>query len=259
MKSTLEFVPPLGPIIDRIHIEPFHLKNNACALAHRYLLDEVIALSCLSSSVKKFSELASSSPLVKYVTTMKTKCQLSRLGKRIVRWLNETRANGKNFDFRFTGRESMFFLYNFMYLIDAVEPVAKQGSKRHFTLHVLSYFSITLQNCVSLSCQVVITKENLVELKCHCKTFFTLNCLFFAPHPTVWHLGNIVPAHAREMHEKYGMGLALTSMEGKHISIARYSHNTCFQKRWEQVFRHEYISLLWLGERGYNLNVFHIR
>ena len=132
-----------------------------------------------------------------------------------------------------------------MYLIDAVEPVAKRGSKRHFTLHVLSYFCITLQNCVSLFCRVVITKENLVELERHCKTFFTLNRLFFAPHPTVWHLGNIVPAHAREMHEKYGMGLALNSMEGreaKHISIARYSHNTCFQKRWEQVFRHEYIS-----------------
>lgn len=257
LKSRQEFVPPLGPIIDRIHIEPLHLKNNACALAHRYLLDEVIALSCLSSSVKKFSELASSSPLVKYVTIMKTKCQLSRLGKRIVKWFNETQANGKNFDYRFTGRESRFFLYNFMYLIDAVEPLAKQGSKRHFTLHVLAYFCITLRNCVSLFCRVVITKENLVELERHCKTLFTLNCLFFAPHPTMWHLGNIVPAHVREMHEKYGMGLALNSMEGreaKHISIARYSRNTCYQKRWEQVFRHEYISLLWLRENGYNLN-----
>jgi hypothetical protein len=70
-------------------------------------------------------------------------------------------------------------------------------------------------------------------------------------------VGNIVPAHAREMQEKYGMGLALNSMEGreaKHISIARYSQNTCYQNRWEQVFRHEYISLLWLRERGYNLN-----
>ena len=131
LKSRQEFVPPVGPIIDRIHIEPLHLKNNACALAHRYLLDEVIALSCLSSSVKSFCELASSSPLVKYVTIMKAKCHLSRLGKKIVKWFNETQANSKNFDYRFTGRESRFFLHNFMYLIDAVEPSAKPGSKSH--------------------------------------------------------------------------------------------------------------------------------
>ena len=177
--------------------------------------------------------------------------------KKVVKWFNDTQADGKKFDYRFTGRESRFFLYNFMYLIDVVEPFAKQGSKRHFTLHALAYFCITLQNCVSLFCRVVITDEDLVELESHCKTLFTLNCLFFAPHPTVWHVGNIVPAHAREMQEKYGMGLALNSMEGreaKHISIARYSRNTCYQNRWEQVFRHEYISLLWLRERGYNLN-----
>jgi hypothetical protein len=188
---------------------------------------------------------------------MKTKCHLSRLGKKVVKWFNDTQADGKKFDYRFTGRESRFFLYNFMYLIDVVEPFAKQGSKRHFTLHALAYFCITLRNCVSLFCRVVITDEDLVELESHCKTLFTLNCLFFAPHPTVWHVGNIVPAHAREMQEKYGMGLALNSMEGreaKHISIARYSRNTCYQNRWEQVFRHEYISLLWLRERGYNLN-----
>ncbi|CAB4021988.1 Hypothetical predicted protein [Paramuricea clavata] len=40
LKSRQEFIPVLGPIVDRIRIEPLHLKNNACALAHRYLLDE---------------------------------------------------------------------------------------------------------------------------------------------------------------------------------------------------------------------------
>ena len=80
LKSRQDFDPSLGPIIDRINIETLHLQKNAFALAHRYLLDEV-ALSCLSSSVKKFSDLASTSLFVKFVTVMKTKCQLSRLGK----------------------------------------------------------------------------------------------------------------------------------------------------------------------------------
>lgn len=61
--------------------------------------------------------------------------------------------------------------------------------------------------------------------------------------------------HAKEMKVKYGMELALNSMEGreaKHISISRYCNNTNYQTRWEQVFMHEYVSLIWLRERGYN-------
>ena len=55
LKSRQEFVPPLGPIIDHIHIEPLHLKNNACALAHRYLLDEgYCPFLCLKFSQKIF-------------------------------------------------------------------------------------------------------------------------------------------------------------------------------------------------------------
>ena len=60
------------------------------------------------------------------------------------------------------------------------------------------------------------------------------------------------------MKGKYGMGLGLNSMEGreaKHIAISRYSHNTAYLHRWEQIFRHEYISLIWLREKGYNTNV----
>ncbi len=52
--SRQEFVPPLGALVDKIHVEPLHLKNNARALAHRYLLDEVMLLSNLPCSVKNF-------------------------------------------------------------------------------------------------------------------------------------------------------------------------------------------------------------
>lgn len=257
LKSRQEFIPLLGPIVDRIHIEPLHLKNNACALAHRYLLDEVIAISSLPKAIKNFSEIPSSSPIVRYIGVMKTKCCLSRLAKKIIKWFNETQAEGKNFDYRFTGKESRGFLHNFMYLIGVVEPSTQPGTKRHFTIHVLAYFCLTLRNCVSLFSRIEITDTDLVELESHCRTLFTLNCLFFSHHPTVWHLAHIVPLHMKEMKKKYGMGLALNSMEGreaKHISIARYSENTIYRNRWEQVFRHEYISNLWLRERGYNID-----
>ena len=79
---------------------------------------------------------------------------------------------------------------------------------------------------------------------------------FFSHNPTSWTLGNVVPTHTRQMKSKYSMGLALNSMEGreaKHISIARYSKNTSYKSRWEQIFLHEFVSLFLLRERGYNI------
>ena len=46
--------------------------------------------------------------------------------------------------------------------------------------------------------------------------------------------------------------------EAKHIAIATYARNTTYQQRWEQIFLHEYISLIWLREKGYHANsIFH--
>ena len=175
--------------------------------------------------------------------------------KKIVRWFDEIRADGKNFDYRFTGKESRGFLHNFMLLIAAVESSVQQGSKEHYTFHVLAYLCLTLRDCVSAFSRIEISGEQLAELKRNCRIYFILNCLFFSRHPTVWTLGNVVPVHTKEMVKKYGMGLGLNSMEGreaKHISIARYCKNTNYKTRWEQIFLHEYVSLLLLRERGYN-------
>ena len=51
--SRQEFEPLIGKLVDRIHVDPLHLKNNACALAHRHLLNEVMLLSQLSNSVPR--------------------------------------------------------------------------------------------------------------------------------------------------------------------------------------------------------------
>ena len=68
--------------------------------------------------------------------------------------------------------------------------------------------------------------------------------------------GYVVPVHTMEMKGMYGLGLGMNSMEGreaKHIAISRYCKNTAYLYQWEQVFRHEYISLIWLREKGYNI------
>ena len=104
--------------------------------------------------------------------------------------------------------------------------------------------------------RIEISHEQLVDKKQNCRTYFILNCLFFSNLPTSWTLRNIVPVHTREMKNKYRMGLWLNSVEGrevKHISIARYPSHTHYQTRWEQIFLHEYVSLPWLREKGYNV------
>ena len=111
-----------------------------------------------------------------------------------------------------------------------------------------------LRKCVALFNRIEITDEEVSDLEHACKVFFTVNSLFFSHHPTAWTLGLVVPVHVKEMKAKYGMGLALNSMEGreaKHISISRYCNNTSYQSRWKQVFMHEYVSLIWLREKGY--------
>ena len=62
-----------------------------------------------------------------------------------------------------------------------------------------------------------------------------------------------MPAHARQIHQSLGMGLGVNTMEereAKHIALAKFTRNTQFSNRWLQVFRHEYVSLVWLRENG---------
>ena len=256
-KSRQELPPPIGKLVDRAHIEPLHLKNNACAHAHKLLLNEVLHISNLPKSVQSFSAVPSHSPFHKYVTTMRTSCKLGRLSDRIVRWFSETKALGKGFDYRFTGKDSRMFLHNFMTLISCVLPSVVTTDKHFISLHVIAYLCLCLRDCVSLFNRYEISEDQIAELKTQCHNYFKLNQLFFdhAISPTVWHIGYVVPSHTEDMLGKYGFGLALNSMEGreaKHIAISKYSKNTSFKCRWEQVFQHEYVSLIWLRERGLN-------
>ena len=254
-KSRQEFVPLIGEVVDRAHVEPLHLKNNACALLHRYLLYEAVANSKLSDSTS-FLQVPPSCPFGVYVETMQTKCQLSRLAKRVIKWFNENKGNSsKEFDYRFTGKDSRLFLHNFMFLIDVIE-VGTKGRQQHI-LHVLAFLCLCLRDCVSLFNRLQVSDSQVEELQVKSKDFYTALCLFHCVNPTTWTLGHIVPTHTKDMKAKYDMGLGLNSMEGreaKHISISKFCQNTLYSARWEQIFQHEYVSLIWLRERGFNVS-----
>lgn len=147
------------------------------------------------------------------------------------------------------------FVHNFMFLIASVDTSARRDLKsdpiarQH--LHALAFLCLVLRNCISLFSRVELTSQEVSKLEKLCKTFFRIHQLVFGFHPSVWTLGFVVPAHAKDMVIEYKMRLGLNSMEGreaKNISIARYAGNTNFQFRWQQIFMHEHISLLWLRE-----------
>lgn len=254
LKSRQEFQPIVGRLIDRAHVDPLHLKNNACALTHRLLLYEVIAMSKLGKKVNSFSQVPSNSPFKMYIVSMRD-CNLSRLANKIIKWFDETGANGKSFEYRFTGKQSRLFLLHFMKLISHIEPISEPGRQKTI-LHVLAYICLLLRDCVSMFSRLNISNDEIKKLTSLCGDYFRANALFFQVNPTVWTIGNIVPAHTQYMKDKYGFGLGINSMEGreaKHVFIAKYSKNTNFFSRWEQIFRHEFVSLIWLRERGFNL------
>ena len=252
--SRQEFIPLVGELIDRAHVEPLHLKNNACALAHRYLLKLAVSTSNLNS-ISSFKQVPPNTPFFKYVETLRGKCKLSRLAKRIVRWYDDCASCGKDFEYRFTGKDSRMFLHNFMFLIDLLE---KNASEKSEILHIHAYLCLCLRNAVSLFSRVNITDEQVQELEKYCREYYRGYWLFLSVNPTVWTLGQVVPEHTKEMKVSYGMGLGINSMEGreaKHIAIAKYAANTMHSCRWEQVFHHEYISLVWLRSHGYTTNI----
>ncbi len=196
-KSRQEFVPLVGDMIDNAHIEPLHLKNNACALAHCHLLKLALSWSNLSSGISIFSQVPSQCLFFKYIETLKTKCNLNRLAKKIVRWFNDTGGNGKDFDYRFTGKDSRMFVHNFMYIIDILEGAAK-GERALFIIHIHAYLCLCLRDAVSLFSRVNMTDRQVSDLESFCKSYYRGNCLYFHVNPTVWSLGNVVPQHTRD-------------------------------------------------------------
>lgn len=256
-KSRQEFEPLIGNFIERAHVDPLHLKNNACQHVHKMMLHEAIQKSSLRGNVTNMSGVPWDSPFFKFVQALKSKCQLSRLANKVTRWFNETKAEGKDFDYRFTGRDSRMYLHNFMYLVESLESPA-DTARQTFRLHTFAFVSLELRNAVSLFCRFTINDEEIKELNNFCTNYFRACSLFLGSvTPTVWTIGHIVPIHTKDVKSKYGKGLSVTSMEGreaKHIAISRYSQNTNYGMRWEQIFRHEFLSLIWLRERGYNLD-----
>ena len=63
-------MPLIGKLIEKAHMEPLHVKNNAWQYFLRVFLKEATAKSNLSGACKKFNDVPKDSPFSRVVTTL---------------------------------------------------------------------------------------------------------------------------------------------------------------------------------------------
>ena len=220
------------------------------------MLYEAIAKSALGDDIFNFEAVPCSSVFYKFICVLKQKCQLSHLANKIIHWFNETKVKGSKFNYRFTGRDSWMFLHNFMYLMSDCLELPKDYLRQKFRMHVFAYIALQLRNAVSLFSRMTTSDSEIQDLTVICRNYYRANALFIGKvTSTVWTVGHVIPVHTQDVKSKYGKGLAVNSMEAheaKHIAILQYARNSTYSNRWQLIFRHKYISLIWLRERGYN-------
>ena len=119
-----------------------------------------------------------------------------------------------------------------MHLNDALKE-SSDSAHQTFSLHVFDYTGNQLRQSVSIFSRVVnVNSQDLVSLKNSCLNFFQVKALFSTVTPTTWTFSHIIPAHAQDVFEKYGLGLNSVSMEGLEAEHIAKSIEQKYQFPW---------------------------
>ena len=170
-------MPLLVSYIDKVHVEPLHLKNNAWQYFFKAVLTEAIRKSKLPADFKKFSELPTESPFARVITALQTEVKTKRLANKTKQWFNETQGSGAELHNSFTGKDSRCFCHNFMRLIKWLS-CESDSRKESQTVLALAYLGVRLRDCVSLFNRFEITLAQIGQLSIACHEYFKVNSLF---------------------------------------------------------------------------------
>lgn len=252
-KSRQEFPPLIGKLVDKAHVEPLHLKNNAWAYFFKVMLNEAVAKSNIPLACKTFSEVPKDCCFAGIVNALKYEVKMGRLARKVSKWFNETQGLKGDMQYRFTGKESRMFCHNYARLLTFLRRDGDSQKQRQ-TILILAYVGLRLRDCCSIMNRFDLEEEHLTQLKSLTEEYYRANALFLptSVNPTIWTIGHVVAVHAKQVYNKYKQGLFTVTMEGreaKHIALQKLSANTTYQKRWYEIFRHEFIMLIWLPEQ----------
>lgn len=219
-KSRQEFPPLLGEAVDKIKVEPLHLKNNAWQQWHAMVLKYALARTNVNSC-ESVAKTPASSCFRKYYETLRFTLKATRLAKKVRKWFCDGRVKNKALEYRFTGKESLIMSHNFMKLVTALE-LENDQPVHQFALHVFAVVGLNLRDAVSIFSRVKVTDEEVIKLKEVSMRYFRACALFATVTPTTWTIGHVVPVHTQQVKEQLGMGLGANGMEGreaKHVSL----------------------------------------
>lgn len=148
-KSHQEYIPLVGKLIDKAHVEPLHLKNNACGYFFKVLLKEAVAKSYIPSACKTFAEVPKDTSLGRLVTALKCEVKAGCLAKKVCKWFDETQGKQGDLQYRFTGKESRLFCHNFARLLTFLRQ-ANDSQKQRQILLSLAYIGVRLRDLCSI-------------------------------------------------------------------------------------------------------------
>lgn len=251
-KSRQERVPIIGKLVNKALAEPLHNTNNAWQYFNKQLMTLALDASNIPKATQAIDELPEGCPFLLYLNAIKSEVKCNLLYLKVKRWFQSGRS--VPFDYRFTGKESKLFCHNFMLLISCLQLAVQQPSVSFaLKIHALAYLGLNLRDAVSLYTRQSITPDDLTELKVKCTHFFnTCSMFLLSVTPTVWTIGYVIPFHTQITMEKFNCGLGINTMQGreaKHVKVKKYAEHSLPANRWDLVFRHEFISTLYLREQ----------
>ena len=254
--SRQEFEPVLGPVVDKAKCEPLHLGNNCWQQWNREVMTVALTRTNPAASIVTVYQLPFDCCFRKYLRTVRNKVKSHKLYKKIVKWFREKRKE-KGFECRFTGEETRKFCSNFMDVVESlISPSDTEA--QNVKLYALAFSGLKLRNACSLMNRVTdIDQKGIDDLEKSCQEYIFCSSLFCTSVTlSMWTVGFCVPYHSRSLFGAFGSGLGMNTMQGreaKHQKLANYAEFALPKERWEKVFLHEHMSLIWLRQQNPHL------
>lgn len=253
LKSRQEFKPLLGPVIQKAKCEPLHLANNCWQLWFKEIFGIALGMTDIANSVKDIADLDPLCPLIVFLEVLKSTVRAKNLYNKICRWFKEKSASS-DFNKRFTGEETKKMCHSYMHLVLALYSVKQIHVQTQVQLFALAYTGTKLRDATSLFNRIKkIDQAGINKLKVDCTMYFNAVKVFFHVTLSVWTVGYCVPLHCQQLFDKYKCGLGLNTMQGreaKHQSIKAYASHSTYANRWQKVFQHEYMQLVWMRKEN---------
>ena len=212
----------------------------------------------LPKTLKSFHDLSESNLLFDFIQSVNSGMKCNVLAKKIIVWFNENQDAEKQKEFasRLRCKESYNYFQNISLLILNVKRRVNK-TKKVYPMQAF-YEPIHLRKLVSFSVLIDdIDNNELNEMFVSGRRFFVCCSLYnVSVSPSLWCFSVVASHHAKHLFYKFSYCLGISKMERteqKHQQITKYSKNTTYQDGWANIFRHEYMHLIYLRETIFDL------